>query len=356
MAWFKTNNPKTGGGILTDNGRILAEILYAINQRQHMFGRAITVWAAWDKDGVPQTVGSYPAVTCFKGIKCTELRLWIEAARSAIETELLSYTSTDVKIYACDSSWNHYTFADLYNEAMGSGTDWADTLQGLDVDKTRPYEEMMKCLELIKRWEVEHPVTLGAQVIGCAVVEVTSTHDTTGGIMAAAVADGVVSYPLLAGAVLSNVDYGVGDKYDEYHGFFTVFKGETFPNSSPYPDNVSLTLGYKYWLWHDDLDWKLRSISAAEFTSPSWSGDGTQRDSKTFPGADGEAGFGVEVSGQSELYLSPVWASNGIFYLRWDGGTSNPFVADPNESRDTAKFQLTSATTRQIKNTGWTYG
>jgi hypothetical protein len=359
MAWTYTNSPS--GRYATDCGLIMSEILTAINERQHMMGKAETAWT---------DVGANPAQNAFAGKPASSLRVAISEARAAFtekggsleDLNIIVNDSTNYLVKSTDASWNEYNdLATLYNVAMGSGTTWEkDPATGNVRTDTNMYEELMKCVEAIANWHV-YP-SLAGLVVDRNGIEDAGPEADTDDIHDAAVASGVSS-SVLAGVsewVFAVVDENnVTGNYEDYANRFVVHKINKPPSSSPFPTvdqfrieyDVLDTVGLNSAT--DDLDWKLRTISAAEYSGPAWSGDGTLRDSQTFSST---------TSGSFLTYTSPAWIADGSpIYLRYDGGTSNPFPVDPGNDRSTYIWvptdEIGDSTSFRLRHsyTGWTY-
>jgi len=340
MAWAYTNNPV--GRYRTDIGRILCEIANATNEREHFIGKTETVWTGG--------LGSYPAVTDLDNKNPTSFRTLIAQIRGVIDTDLISYNPLGNinSVKPCDASWNVYaTFADLYAVAMGAGTTWAIATANLaganPVDATL-YEEMMKCLELIVRWKVRQTMGYKRDIDSG-----TNLRATTTLLYDIAVAAGPDDPITCSYEVSDQCGMNPGGLYEDWLGTFYLLEHDKPPAGAPYPTinfldinyDIEAAAGGEY-----DLDWYLRTISAAEYAAPAWAGDGTERDNILFTTA---------ANNQTETYGAPAWLGNGTQYLRMDAGTANPFPADPGGYVSTWRFNLDDITTRQSY-AGWTYG
>jgi len=345
MAWYKTNNPATGGGKITDGGRILCEIAYAINEREHMMGRTETEWLGG--------LGSYPAVTDLNGHTVTSTRALIEQMRDTIQNKLIQYTVHNVTIWACDASWNRYgSFATLYNTAMGAGLRWAtDPITGHRVNDGAILEEMMKCVEIINNWVVR-PITGKRPFEDVAQqgdISDAGPYGSTQTILNAAVAGGVTVTPIVAPAgnyigLLAHVHY-TPDTYINFASRFGVYKlFVPYPSGDYAPDSVELVIpydigqqdGFTIAADYVPLNWYLRTISAAEYTTPPWVSAGTVRDTAVFDWLDPAGTF---------TYNDPDWlVANSINYFRFDMGTGNPFPLDPNQGKATPVWIASAGT------------
>ena len=346
MAWAYTNNP--AGRYRTDIGEILCETAYAINEREHFMGRIETEWLGG--------LGSYPATTDLDGVNPASFRTLIAEMRGVIELKLILSNPTNYDIYSCDASWNHYTFATLYAEAMGAGVTWETAtvdLAGHNPVDARLYEEMMKCVELIVRWEVNSYVRPGAgydETDGYVITQDSASEATTGAAFADALADGLGPDANLK--LYHRVSYrAIGDEYYNYEALGMVSKIHKPPTSVPYPTVNQARIQYRVAdnlgpAATDDLDWSFRTITAAQFANPTWATQGTERDSDTFTG--------IEASPQYKTYATPAWCGDGIVYWRFQPDTACPFPADPNESRSTWWWYIEGVRIRQSY-TGWTY-
>jgi hypothetical protein len=355
MAWLRTNNPATGGGDIEDGGRILCEIAYAINERQHIMGITETEWEVND-------LGSYPAVTDLNGknVRDSNRRLLIAELRLAISAGLI-YKTGNYDIYATNSSWTKYgTFAALYADAMGGGSTWETSfvdLEGHDVDDARVFEEMMKCLEKLCYWDVDTKLD-GEKYMN--IVEhwyrPDGGFDTVQEIYEEAVSNGInhssgffrISRSVLWGFWTMD-DWPVDLKYEAYASGGGLLR-VSLQGSSPYPDIDQLVLTYDVLELGSgarvDLDWYIREISAAQYASPSIEPQGTLEESGT------ETGVATD---ETITFNSPDFGQGEALHLRFDSGAGRYFPNDPLASLTTWNWDLTAANVRQSY-TDWTYG
>jgi len=361
MAWAYTNNP--AGRYCTDIGYILSEILYAINERQHMMGVTISTWGAY---------GSYPAHNAFAGQKRTVAHSMIDAARAAFvaslpsgESNIINKTATahtTHEMRATNAAWTACgNLATLYNAAMGAGTTWqtADLTGKPVAELTVALEELMKCVELLNYWEWKDR-DFGLAGNDWHYIFDAGPEADTDDIHAAAIANGIGSGSYHAGWeqwVYAEVNY-TGVAYTDYVNQLRTFKFTKAPTSAPYPTVNEFRIAYDIidvgGNATDDLDWELRTISNAEYVTTAWAGDGTLRDSVTFNAA---------TTGAYLTYATPGWIVDGTnFWLRMDQGTTNPFPADPGNDRLTyafegAGFPLAATGCFRIRQSynGWTY-
>jgi len=344
MAWAFGNNP--AGRYRTDIGEILCEIAHRTNEVEHMMGRTETEWLGG--------LGSYPGVHDLDGINPATVRTLIAEIRGVIDTDLLQYTASGSTVYACDASWNVYTWPALYLAAMGAGATWETAtanLAGHNPIDARLYEEMMKCLELLVRW-----VTQSYETKHHTIEKVCAPpgYATTGAIFTAAVLNGITTVAATE-RVHSVVEYdGGSDTYCLYRGRCLTCKSHFLgPSTNPFPSSKTFRILYSV---EDpdpgnsiDLNWYLRTISAAEWAAPAWASTGTQRDNRIFRVAETDV---LE-------YVDPAWVTTGEFnYFRMDNHWINPFVADPNATKRTFRFGRPPGPALQLRfaNTVWTYG
>jgi len=374
MAWYKTNNPV--GATITDGGRILCEILYAINEREHYMGYAETEW-----DGI----GSYPAPNALSGVSVASTRPYIEAARGMLDgtsgNNLLEHTVGDIVYRATNDVYTAYNFGLLYATAMGSGTTWETAnIAGHKVNDGRIFEELMKCVESLNHFTASRAYTSAYHKklwIGTRHIDDDGEEnhsDTTDGEYAIALtnywnssersgeSEGTPTWSrrlnfacLYAGGEI--------DKYFRYEGNqvflrFTAVAGPT----SPAPEKIYLRHKFEVEDYYYDLPLKTTTfklykiLNTANYTNPSWTAvSGPPFYSQTFSEPKTAAWHDIDAT-----YAFTFGTTN---YIAKVISITNPFSADPNTPVSLYTWNNSTSSVGPFPHfklryyrTSWTYG
>ena len=222
MAWFSGNDPT--GARLSAMGRVMSEILYSINELEIVMGYTATAWT---------DVGAFPAVNAFDGKRLSEMGPWIIEARALFDTApvvaaksvLANIKASGTNYYALDGGLTRWTFANIYNAAMGVGVDWVTAdIDLVDLPLANPvaFEELLKICEEFENFEYS-TVVPGLSAVSDLDSEEFNSLET--GIAEAttddAFAEMVAAFP--GGGALTEhwrVFYNAGpDTYSAYAGF-----------------------------------------------------------------------------------------------------------------------------------------
>jgi len=356
VAWYAGNDPYHC--LVKDGPRMVCEILYAINEREVCVGKTPTAWTA---------IGSYPSATALKGYELAQCRSYIEAARTAISGRLIErepFGALGGGYYACNESWDRYTFADLYDDAMvGSATTW-DTanLQGHCVYDRKVLQELMRCLDKLTRWELESPGKVNSTAYfnqrGAISDDDNATTDAAHtNLMGKTI---VLNTSPQRNTTFMQFDYDpYGNDYDDYDGVFVTWHLDEGGPASPdsitlrvvfdvtdggWPNLINTTLGFY-------------KAAAAEISSPTWTPAGASLG--TYSCTQTESGAVKEFDVTSWFHFSPH--ANDQDGIRLDVGcNSNPFDAAPQQDESTYIPGFYSGGDSGIflryVNTNWTYG
>lgn len=158
MAWVHGNTPTTQD---LEQGRILCEAMYAINEREAIMNETETEW--------PESVGSYPGIAALSGVDIlVDGRQFITGMRTAVDNLLTNtHGSYDAgsglwfwKAWFVDASYVQYTKASLLTAAIGQA-DWTACPGGgvSDIEDVTWISEILKAVETMSRVRMLHYVT-----------------------------------------------------------------------------------------------------------------------------------------------------------------------------------------------------
>lgn len=339
-----------------------SELLYAINEKEHYMG--YTTETTW-----PDGVAARPLPTDLVGLPRHTILDSVQTARSRLDTQLLENESAPppnttfvyqpLKEF---STWTPYlTFAELFNDALGAGTDWTTATADLDElgqgDITN-ITEMLSVTTQLKDFRYANTLAEGREY---QIFEFTAPgpgHPTTDAIFAQALANGV-SFRGLGTSLWAFVTYDAGlDDYLNLFSSFTCFFVEpdaaTNPVATTADGAMLLQVGDPGGPFgaKKDLTFFIRDSNATEFAAAVWTPD--------------EAGSVISTAVTGVIFLTYTDTIDALAsiafdgsktYFRHDSGQTNPFDADPNANQTVwlwDQFGLSGFHIR-YRTTNWTF-
>ncbi len=342
-----------------------AELFHATNEKENYMG--------YDPETSWSNGSARPAVNAFAG-KPRHVVLGIGAGENMKLIRDVADTNLVARIFELGApvplnvaffkplpsiaTWTPYaTFGDIYNDALGVGTDWETAtadLAELPQSDSQFIKELLSIIKQLKTFRYSENIKSGSnpphglfQIQKSAMVEVT-TDDA----FAAAVADGVRSAAPQQTVTRIGVTYSP-DIYTDYAGLFLMLsKPDVGGPTSPAPTTMEGSFEYDsqrppIGFTPINTTAHLRESDATEFASPAWIAD------EAVPLVS--AAITSATTARSGSYdASAVVDFSAVSYFRVDMDDVNPFDPDPNESQVTWLFADGSIDFR-YETTGWTY-
>lgn len=349
MAWLFGND--VSGQRLAVMGRVMVEILYAINEREFYMHQTETEW---------DTIGSYPAAPDLDGITFNEIAAYVIAARRAIDgldpggENLVSRTlgASTITSTKNNTTWEPYAdVEDLLTTVLGYDA-WASGDGELRYGDATIFNELMEVVEVLKYWDWDAGGVSFEHIFdtdGFGVVDVDTIHANA---VANGTPGGAAIFPI-PGGPLAWFLYAVTPP-NNYYTYYNYFAYTGFPaGNNITPDAVEI---------HMDFDVDAFGIGGATKT------DNTIILRKvTTPGTEDEWAPAGTTLGTLALTVADIannvtWEEtigaidfDVINVFQVNNGPNNPFANDPGESQRAMGIIFYHHITIRYFNTVWTY-